>query len=128
MPAGLLGDFPVGKVALFGGGGIRTENRKVLLSRIPPRRSVRSSKKEVPESRLLAPGREQIKGAVCKTYYVNEPRNVAIYLILRLRGEGVGEICREFHLNRYSSASSATERVKVKMSRDRQLKVLQFSH
>lgn len=30
------------------------------------------SHEEVPESRLLALDREQIKGAVCKTYHVNE--------------------------------------------------------
>jgi len=59
---------------------------------------------------------------------LNEPRKVAIYLILGLRGEGLDEICGGFHLKRYSLASSARERVKVQMSRDRQLKVLQFSH
>ncbi len=57
-----------------------------------------------------------------KRAVLHEPRKVAIYLILGLRGEGLDEIYREFHLKRYSSASSATERVKVQMSRDRQVK------
>jgi hypothetical protein len=90
---------------------------------------------EVPESRVLAPEREKIKRVVCKTYHVreedllkskrgifNEPRNVAIYLTRRLRGEGLDEICREFHMKRYSSASSAIGRVRVQVSKDRQFK------
>lgn len=91
--------------------------------------------KEVPESRVLAPDRERIKRVVCKTYHVreqgllkskrgiyNEPRNVAIYLTRRLRGEGLDQICREFHMKRYSSVSSAIERVRVQISKDRQFK------
>lgn len=90
---------------------------------------------EVPESRVLAPDRERIKRVVCKTYHVseedlhkskrgvfNEPRNVAIYLTRRLRGDGLDQICREFHMKRYSSASSAIERVRVQVLKDRQLK------
>lgn len=89
---------------------------------------------EVPESRLLAPDREKIKPVVCTAYHVseedlpqskrgamNESRNVAIYLIRGLRGEGFHEICREFHIKQYSSASSAIERLRVQMSKDRQL-------
>ncbi len=48
--AGLLEDFLAGKVALFVGGGISTENREVLLSRIPLRRSLRSSWKRSPNA------------------------------------------------------------------------------
>ena len=90
---------------------------------------------EVPESRLLAPDMEKIKGVVCRAYHVseedllkskrgilNEPRNVAIYLTRQLRAEGLDEICRQFHMGRYSSASSAIERVRVQMSKERQLK------
>jgi len=90
---------------------------------------------EVPESRLLAPDREKIKGVVCRAYHVseedllkskrgifNEPRNIAIYLTRQLRAEGLDEICRQFHMGRYSSASSAIERVRVQMSKDSQLK------
>jgi hypothetical protein len=90
---------------------------------------------EVPESRVLAPDREKIKRVVCKMYHVtegdllkskrgvfNEPRNVAIYLTRRLRGDGLHQICREFHMKRYSSASSAMERVRTQISKDRQLR------
>ena len=90
---------------------------------------------EVPESTVLAPDRERIKRVVCKTYHVreedllkskrgvfNEPRNVAIYLTRRLRGDGLDQICREFHMKRYSSASSAIQRVRVQISKDRQFK------
>ena len=57
---------------------------------------------EVPESRSLAPDVERIKEMVCKAYHVsnsdllasrrglfNEPRNVAIYLLRGLKGEGL---------------------------------------
>jgi len=72
---------------------------------------------------------------VCKAYHVdeedlhkskrgtiNEPRNVAVYLTRRLRGDGLGEICKEFHMKRYSTASSAMERVKTQISKDGQLR------
>jgi putative transposase len=81
---------------------------------------------EIPESKLLAPDLKQIKEAICKAYQVNEddllssrrgiinePRNVAIYLTRLLRRETLTEIGKEFHLNRYSSVSSAIKRTKV---------------
>jgi len=90
---------------------------------------------EVPESRALAPDRGEIKQLVCKTYHVdeedlliskrgkfNEPRNIAIYLTRQLRGDGLGEICKEFQMKRYSTASSAIERVKSQISKDRRLR------
>jgi chromosomal replication initiation ATPase DnaA len=52
---------------------------------------------------------------------LNEPRNLAIYLTRRLRAEGLDEIYRQFHTGRYGSASSAIERVRVRISKDRQL-------
>ena len=93
------------------------------------------SHKEVPEAKSLAPDTERIKQCVCQTYRVlpeallkskrgisNEPRNVAIYLTRFIRGAGLTEICREYHLNKYSSASSAVERVKGHMAKDRQFR------
>jgi hypothetical protein len=90
---------------------------------------------EVPASRVLAPEREEIKHVVCRSYGVNEadllqsrrgvsnePRNVAMYLMRGLRADGLDELCREFHLKRYSSASSALERVRGQMSKDRRFK------
>jgi putative transposase len=89
---------------------------------------------EIPESRVLAPDVEAIKDTVCEVYEIkrdrllrvqrgrfNEPRNVAIYLTRELRGATLEEVCRAFHMSRYSSASSAIGRLKVQMARDRQL-------
>jgi len=93
------------------------------------------SHEEIPESRSLAPDRGKIKQVVCKAYHVseeellkskrgivNEPRNVAIYLTRRLRGDELDEICKEFHMKRYSSASSAIERTKNQISKDRRFR------
>jgi chromosomal replication initiation ATPase DnaA len=89
----------------------------------------------VPESKSLAPDMEKIRQVVCKTYGVNEedlfkakreifnePRNVAIYLTRQLRGEGLVEICRDYNLKKYSSASSVIERVRKRISKDPQFK------
>ena len=91
--------------------------------------------REVPESKVLAPGREQIKELVCRIYGVreedllkasrgagNEPRSVAIYLTRRLRGETLAEICREYGLKTHSSASSAVERVRGGIMKDRRFR------
>jgi chromosomal replication initiation ATPase DnaA len=90
---------------------------------------------EVPESRILAPGSEDIKKLVCSIYGVsvedlvkpkrgsfNEPRSVAIYLTRRLRGENLAEICKEYGLKTHSSASSAVERVKGQMIKNRRFR------
>jgi REP element-mobilizing transposase RayT len=95
----------------------------------------RKTHKEVPQSRVLAPEREKIKQVICRIYGVrvehllkskrgtfNEPRSVAIYLTRQLRGENLAEICREYGLSKYSSASSVIERMGTKMSTDRQLR------
>jgi putative transposase len=90
---------------------------------------------EVPDSRELAPDREKIEEEVCRFYQVkrddllnskrgvfNEPRNVAIFLSRRLRGDGLDEIGRDFNLKRYSSVSTVIERTKAQMSSDRKLR------
>jgi chromosomal replication initiation ATPase DnaA len=46
----------------------------------------------------------------------NQPGNVAIYLIRTLRGDTLGEIGREFNMNRYSSVSSVVQRMSAKIS------------
>ena len=89
--------------------------------------------REVPESKVLAPDGDKIKQVICRIYGVreqellkarrgvmNEPRNVAIYLTRQLRGDNLAEICREYGLSKYSSASSVIERVGIRMSADRQ--------
>ena len=106
-----------------------------FINRIRDKFFDQKSHEEVPESRLLAPSRERIKRVVCETYRVdeevllkskrgtfNEPRNVAIYLCRRLRADRLDEICQEFGMKRYSTASSVLERVKVHQSRDRRFR------
>ncbi len=101
------------------------------------RRQFFASKKhrEVPESKILAPGREEIKALVCHTYGVseedllklkrgtlNEPRSVAIYLTRQLRGENLAEICKEYGLKTHSSASSAVEKVRGQLIKNRRFR------
>ena len=91
--------------------------------------------KEVPESVHLAPSVSRIKAVVCDNYDIpsailqkgrrgvsNEPRDVTIYLARMLRQEGLREIGTEFGLNNYSSVSSAIERVKFLMVKDRKFR------
>ena len=90
---------------------------------------------EVPGSRLLAPDPERIKETVSKAYQIeknvllksrkgvfNEPRNVAIYLMRRLRGDSLVEIGKIFEMKKYSSVSSIIERLKAQMAKDRGLR------
>lgn len=90
---------------------------------------------EVPQSRELAPEVDQIKKAVCKHYGVdekellisqrgsfNEPRNMAIYLTRRLRGDGLKQIGEQFQVKKYSSVSSVIERMNAAMANDRKLR------
>jgi REP element-mobilizing transposase RayT len=92
---------------------------------------------EIPDSRSLAPDVEKIQEMVCNAYHVtksdlllsrrgllNEPRNVAIYLLRRIKGERLKEIGREFGIKKYSSVSSIIERMKNEISKSRDLKVL----
>ena len=91
--------------------------------------------KEVPESKSLSPDAERIKEEVCRNYGVarvalhksrrgmsNEPRNVAIYLLRTLRGDNLEEIGRGFNIHRFSSVSSVVERMRGKISGNRQLR------
>ena len=51
-----------------------------------------------------------------------KPRNVAIFLIRRLRGEKLDEIGRQFGIAKYSSVSSAIEKMKRDILAGRRLK------
>jgi len=90
---------------------------------------------EIPESTSLAPDIQKIRDIVCTFYGVsdehlntskrgvfNESRHAAIYLTRVLRNEGLETIRREFSTNRYSSASSAIERIKKRIAKDRTLR------
>ncbi len=78
----------------------------------------------------------RIRKAICKAYGIeessllssrrgvlNEPRNVAMFLFRRLRGEKLEEIGRQFGISKYSSVSSAIEKMKRDISVDRKLRV-----
>jgi len=91
---------------------------------------------EIPQSRSLAPEAEKIKKAACNAYGIeessllssrrdvlNEPRNVAIFLIRQLRAEKLEEIGRQFGITKYSSVSSAIEKLKREISAERKLRV-----
>jgi chromosomal replication initiation ATPase DnaA len=90
---------------------------------------------EIQESKLLAPDRERIQEFVCKAYRINkeelikskrgtfnEPRNVAIYLTRMIRSDGLMDICKNYNLKKYSSASTVVENVKKKLSKDREFR------
>src|SRR4030042_4730711 len=92
--------------------------------------------KEIPESLVLTPDKDDILTTVCEYYDIssiskllpskrsvfNEPRNVAIYLMRRLRQDRLEEIGKNFQLNRHSSVNAAIERLKKEMKRNRSLK------
>jgi len=91
---------------------------------------------EIPESKRLAPEVDQMKRAICNAYDVdessllssrrgvlNEPRNVAVFLVRRLRGEKLEEIGRQFGFDKYSSVSSAIEKMKREISVNRRLRL-----
>ena len=91
---------------------------------------------EIPESKRLAPDIEKIKRAIRNAYGVdesarlpsgrgvlNEPRNVAVFLVRRLRGEKPEEIGRQFGIAKYSSVSSAIEKMKREVLVNRKLRL-----
>ena len=90
---------------------------------------------EVPDSRLLSPDKGRIQELVCRTYGItkeelvkskrgtfNEPRGVAVYLTRMIRCDGLIDICKDYNLKKYSSASSIVENVKQKLLKDRKLR------
>ena len=90
---------------------------------------------EVPDSKLLVPDKERIQELVCKTYGItkeeltiskrgtfNEPRGIAIYLTRMIRSDGLIDICKDYNLKKYSSASSVVESVKKKLLKDRKFR------
>ncbi len=90
------------------------------------------SHEEIPEAKILAPDAEKILEVVGKFYkvgmddllrsrrgYFNEPRNVAIYLTRRLRGDTLKFVGEVFGINKNSTVSSSIDRVKYEMRRDK---------
>jgi len=81
----------------------------------------------------VAPDKEMIQHLVCKTYGItkeelikskrgvlNEPRGGAIYLTRMIRGDGRGDMCRDYNLKKERSASSVVDGVKQRLSKDGQ--------
>ena len=90
---------------------------------------------EVPDSKLLAPDKERIQELVCQAYGIskdelvktkrgilNEPRGAAIYLTRMIRSDGLMDICKDYNLSKYSSASSIVETVRKKLQKDRKFR------
>ena len=86
---------------------------------------------EVPRSKSLIPGHEAILKVVCEYYGVdenelyktkrgttNEPRNISVYLMRRLRKDSLNEIGRKFRIEKYSSVSSIIERINLLIKED----------
>ncbi|MBW1898921.1 MAG: transposase [Deltaproteobacteria bacterium] len=91
--------------------------------------------KEIPDSKALAPDGESIIKTICRYYKIdeekifsvkrgteNEARNVAIYLMRKLRGEPLVKIGFTFNLTKHSSVSSVIERTGRKLQNDRRFK------
>ena len=94
------------------------------------------SHEEIPEAKILAPDPDKILEAVAKLYkvgmddllrsrrgYFNEPRNVAIYLTRRLRGDTLKVVGEVFGINKSSTVSSSIDRVKYEMRRDKGIRL-----
>ena len=91
---------------------------------------------EIPESQILIPEKSRILSEICSEYKVstsdlkisrrgqnNEPRNIAIYLMRKLRGDTLMDICNVFGLKKDSSAGSIVDRVKKQLKTDKKLKI-----
>lgn len=91
----------------------------------------REVNKEIPETRFLTPSGDDIRKAVCDYYSIfmqslynsrrgheNEPRNAAIYLTRKLRGDRLIDIGEAYRLKTYSAVSSVIERVEERMQKD----------
>lgn len=90
---------------------------------------------EIPQVKELTLEPDRILSVVCKYYGIqrnhlnqsqrgkfNEPRNVALYLIRRIRQDRLTSIGKRFGIEKYSSVSSAIERFKIRIKKDQGLK------
>ena len=94
-----------------------------------------SIQEEIPETKVLVPGKKKIKESVCNVFSVdtkslygihrgvtNEARNVAVYLTRLLRRESLTEIGKEFKVSNYSSVSSIIEKMRADLVSNKKLK------
>ncbi|MBM9537547.1 transposase [Desulfobulbus alkaliphilus] len=90
---------------------------------------------EIPESRILAPTAEEIIREVCDHFQVereqltvtrrgreNLPRDMAVYLVRLLGHSTLNEVGKYFGMKNYSTVSSAVERLKSRMKKDRMVR------
>lgn len=90
--------------------------------------------RDIPQTQHLAPDRRLIINAVCQFYSVsantltairrgveNEPRDMAIYLLRTVCGEPLMTIGAQFGMKRYSSVSSAVDRIKKKLATNQEI-------
>jgi REP element-mobilizing transposase RayT len=107
---------------------------KSFVDRIKEKFYANKKHEEVPESRYLAPDKDRIIEEICKFYdvkedvlfssrrgFFNEPRNVAIYFIRRLRRYTLKEVGKIFSIEKNSTVSSVVERLKQEIERDKNL-------
>lgn len=91
-------------------------------------------RKEIPESRVLAPVAADVIFAVCEYYNVSEqelyvskrgtenlPRDMAIYLVRHYCRETLPTVGRYFGIDNYSTVSSVVERVKDRKRKEKSL-------
>ncbi len=108
---------------------------KSFIDKVKGRFFLNKGHEEVPESRFLAPEVDRIIEEVCKFYhinrqdlhasrrgYFNEPRNVAIYLIRRLRGDTLKVVGEAFGIGKNSTVSSVVERLNIEIRKNKKLK------
>ena len=109
--------------------------KKAFIDRVKEKFFTESKFEEIPETKKISPDTEKIKQAICKEYnikeqdlyysrrgYLNEPRNVAIYLVRRLRNDTLNHVGDEFRISKYSTVSSIVEKVKRDMGLDKSFK------
>jgi putative transposase len=104
---------------------------KEFISWVKDRYFKKKIKRKIPASKWLAPDTERIISEVSRHYdvrstvltavrrgNVNEPRDVAIYLIRSMRSDQLMRIGARFGLTQYSSVSSVILRVETKLLKD----------
>ena len=90
---------------------------------------------EVPESKRFTPTSDIIISSVCEHYGIslnellitrrgilNEPRNIAVYLLRQIRGEKLNKIGELLNIKAYSTVSSILRKVARLKKHDRKIK------
>jgi len=91
--------------------------------------------REMPQSKALALNSEMVRDLVCQTFGVknevllqskrgreNVARDVAIYLQRKYCGQTLTALGEDYRIANYSTVSSAYERVKARLLKDRKLR------